>query len=481
VSPRLRSKLTWKRVTPSAPASLKLKETPGLRGLSREAPALIAQADEKPGFDTPDAPRESAIKLLHIGAEIEHALMVQYLYAAYSLDENQASPERRARVGRWRATIAEIAREEMGHLATVQNILTLIGGPLCFEREDYPIVDPDLWPFPFELEALTKDALAKYVLAEMPSDEVLAKLHLTEEIAAIKKRLAWSEHVSVNRVGKIYGAILELFTAGPMIQGPPVKDVTNEHPFVPVADIQADSLPYQVSPNAWGLGYKQVLIDTAVDRSSALEALTKLSVQGEGPITADDQNIAKEFEASHFRRFLEIYREFPEASDWSPARNVAKNPTIDRDVADESRVVEGAAARWAALANLRYRMLLLYLAHSFYIETPSLHPTRSPRSALVSWAFGEMYNLRSLSEILMTQPLRPGSALMAGPPFEMPYTLSLSTRSTNRWRAHRDLLLAAEALIDQMLRTAPSHERYLRALRAADATAREQIEVLVGA
>jgi hypothetical protein len=32
-----------------------------------------------------------------------------------------------------------------------------------------------------------------------------------------------------------------------------------------------------------------------------------------------------------------------------------------------------------------------------------------------------------------------------------------------------------------MLKTAPSHERYLRALRAADATAREQIEVLVGA
>ena len=34
-----------------------------------------------------------------------------------------------------------------------------------------------------------------------------------------------------------------------------------------------------------------------------------------------------------------------------------------------------------------------------------MHPTHSPRGALVSWAFGEMYNLRTLSEILMTLPL----------------------------------------------------------------------------
>jgi hypothetical protein len=475
VPTRLRSRLTWKAITPPGPAGLKLRAA---RGLPEVA---LAPAEEKPGFDTPVAPRERAIAFLHIGAEIEHALMVQYLYAAYSLDEKQASPARRAQVVKWRGVIAEIAREEMGHLATVQNVLTVIGGPLCFEREDYPIIDPHLWPFPFELEPLTKDSLAKYVLAELPSEEVLTKLHLTDEIAAIKKRVAGNEHVRVNRVGLIYGAILELFSAGPMTQGPPAEGVTNDQPFVPVADIQADSLPYQVSPSAWGLGYQQILIDTAFDRASALEALRKLSVQGEGPITVDDQGIAKELKASHFRRFLDIYREFPEAGDWSPARNIAKNPSTNPHVADRSRLIEGPAAPWAVLANLRYRMLLLYLSHSFYIETPSLHPTRSPRSALVSWAFGEMYNLRSLSEIVMAQPLRPGSTVLAGPPFEMPYTLSLSTRSTNRWRVHRDLLQGAAELIDDLSKDGQPHERYLRALRAADATAREQIDVLVGA
>src|SRR4051812_20360599 len=37
-----------------------------------------------PTHDPPLAPRDEASFLLHVAAEIEHALMVQYLYAAYS-------------------------------------------------------------------------------------------------------------------------------------------------------------------------------------------------------------------------------------------------------------------------------------------------------------------------------------------------------------------------------------------------------------
>jgi hypothetical protein len=92
-----------------------------------------------------------------------------------------------------------------------------------------------------------------------------------------------------------------------------------------------------------------------------------------------------------------------------------------------------------------------------------------------------MYNLRSLSEILMGMPLRPGSSLMAGPPFELPYTLELPPRSANRWRAHRDLLMASIELVDDMLERGSAQERYLRALRSADRTALDQIEVLIGA
>jgi hypothetical protein len=479
VSTRLRSRLVWKQKT-AAPVTPAAKGQRSLTKAARDADT----ATEQPDFDMPVTPHERAVMLLHIGSEIEHALMVQYLYAAYSLNENQATEERSKLVRQWRSVVAEIAREEMGHLATVQNILTLIGGPLCFDRDDFPLVDDDLWPFPFELEQLTRDSVGKYVLAEAPSDEVLTKLGLLKEIEQIKRRLKCDQKLRVNRVGKIYGDILKLFTEGPMVQGPIVGKAPKPYPFVAAADIQADSLPYQVSPGAWGLGYKQILIDTAHDRKTALAALQRVSVQGEGPIEPTDAKLRDKVTSSHFYRFLEIYRQFPEQSDWSPARPVAANPTTNQYIEDPDRRIQGEAEKWAFLANLRYRMLLLYLEHSFCIETPTTHPTHSPRAALVSWTFGEMYNIRSLSEILMSLPLQPSSDKLAGPPFEMPYTLSLPSRDVNRWRTHRDLLLAAIELIDDMLvpgATHGTHGRYLTALRAADRTSLDQINVLIGA
>jgi hypothetical protein len=95
--------------------------------------------------------------------------------------------------------------------------------------------------------------------------------------------------VSSNRVGKIYEEIIRLFTEGPMIRGPIVPDVTDLNFFVATADIQADNLKLQVTPGAWGLGYKEILIESAYDRKSALAALTKVSVQGEGPLAVSDE------------------------------------------------------------------------------------------------------------------------------------------------------------------------------------------------
>ena len=434
---------------------------------------------ETPDFDMPMAPRDKAIGLLIIGSEVEHALMAQYLYAGYSLDECQPDEEKRRAVKKWRAMILEIAREEMGHLATVQNLLTVIGGPLCFDRDDYPIQDADLWPFPFELERLTKTSLAKYVLAEMPSEKVLAQLHLTEEIDEIKRRLK-AEDIEVHRVGRIYDRITEMFTAGPMVEGPPVPGITTPHPFIATADIQSSSLKFQVNPSAWGLGYQQILIETAHDRDSALKAVELIAVQGEGA------TVEKDLHKSHFGRFLSIYREFPEENEWHPSHKVARNPTTNPEVDNPHRRLQGKACVWASLCNLRYRMLLMYLKHSFYIEAPADFPSRSPRGALVSWAFGEMYNIRSLSEILMTLPLAPGSSILAGPPFEMPYSLALPVRSADRWRSHRDLLTASIELVAGMVASAQAqgdrgYAGYLQALVTTDQTTLEQVTALIGA
>ncbi len=462
MSTRLRSQLIWVREDPSVRA--KAFELTTTKEDTSEIPTIIGTV-----------PHEEAIALLHIGAEVEHALMVQYLYAAFSLNDSQADKDKAAAVHAWKHTILGIAREEMAHLVTVQNLLTLIGGGLCFERDDYPIEDEDLWPFAFELEPLSKVSLAKYVLAEAPSDSVIQSLGLSKEMEEIEKRVQAGYHMKVNRVGEIYDRVKQLFEAAPMPEGPAVPPYTDRHPFISSADIQSSSLDYQVSLSAWGLGYQDLLIETASNRKSAIGAIDQIAVQGEG------STVPAELNRSHFGKFLSVYRDFPDDGAWSPARPIATNPTTNPRVEDRSRRIGGRALPWAQLFNLRYRMLLAYAEHAFLIEKQTEDHSHSPRGLLISWTFKEMYNLRSLSEILMTLPLDNGLSTMAGPPFEMPYTLALPPRPCGRWRLHRDLLAASMGQCQSLLGDERSPEGYLRALLASDRQTFEQIAALIGA
>ena len=70
--------------------------------------------------------REALIYTLGKAAELEHLVMLQYLFAAFSLKqrvEEGLTPETLAAVGRWRSTLLEISAQEMLHLALVQNLL----------------------------------------------------------------------------------------------------------------------------------------------------------------------------------------------------------------------------------------------------------------------------------------------------------------------------------------------------------------------
>src|SRR5215472_16808322 len=80
-----------------------------------------------------------AVYLLQIAAEVEHALMAQYLYAAYSLDEtfNQGDGSETTQiVDRWKRDLRVIARQEMAHFITVQNLLISLGAEVDVNREN---------------------------------------------------------------------------------------------------------------------------------------------------------------------------------------------------------------------------------------------------------------------------------------------------------------------------------------------------------
>jgi hypothetical protein len=92
----------------------------GSAGRGRLAEVLATRG----GRAEPEAPfviehREALIYMLCQAAELEHGIMRQYLFAAFSLKQRTdegLTPEELEAVTRWRHTIGHVATEEMLHL-----------------------------------------------------------------------------------------------------------------------------------------------------------------------------------------------------------------------------------------------------------------------------------------------------------------------------------------------------------------------------
>src|SRR5207253_11295786 len=106
-----------------------MTESTGARG--RLAQMIATRGGQAP----PEAPfviehREALIYMLCEAAELEHGIMCQYLFAAFSLkqgeDEGLSAAEVEA-VRRWRGAVAHVATQEMLHLALVHNLLSAVG------------------------------------------------------------------------------------------------------------------------------------------------------------------------------------------------------------------------------------------------------------------------------------------------------------------------------------------------------------------
>src|SRR5210317_154228 len=87
--------------------------------------------------------REELIYLLTEAAQFEHTVMCTYLYAMWSLknDENDGiTAEEKEAIDRWRASIRKVALEEMLHLALVNNLVAAFGATPCYSRPDFPVI-----------------------------------------------------------------------------------------------------------------------------------------------------------------------------------------------------------------------------------------------------------------------------------------------------------------------------------------------------
>ena len=85
--------------------------------------------------------REPLIYMLCAAAELEHALMCEYLFAAFSLkrsvDEGLTNDQLDA-VERWRSTILLVAKQEMLHLAINCNLVSSLGASPHLSRPNLP-------------------------------------------------------------------------------------------------------------------------------------------------------------------------------------------------------------------------------------------------------------------------------------------------------------------------------------------------------
>jgi Ferritin-like len=397
--------------------------------------------------------------LLHTAAEVEHALLVQYLYAAYSLDGTAG-----AEVGRWRRTIVGIAREEMAHLLTVQNLLRFIGGPLNLEREDFPFLT-FLYPFPLRLEPLTKASLAKYVAAEMPADPPQPQ-ELIDEVVA--RATGATGGLAVNRVGVLYDTLGHIFADARKLADSDLQPTTATDPATRL----------QATEDDWFAG-SPLIVRAVGSRDEAVDALRQIGAQGEGS-TSPPAGAPP----SHFDQFFGIYSAFPGPGASAPTRPVASNPNTLRDQSDDAdlergRITHPTTRLWAHLCNVRYRMLLLDLAHALRLpglmeDTDSGAPTN--RGHLRDWTFNEMrLGVGGIARLLTLLPLKQApsadDAPNAGAPFELPYTLTLPDDERSCWRLHLALLDTAGELMDS-IEAAGGPADLLTELRTNDLDAR---------
>ena len=442
---------------------------------------------------------EQLILLLHLGAAFEHALLVQYLYAAYSLGGPQVAVDHRPQIKEWQESILAVAREEMGHLLTVQNVLTFLGAGFSLDRERFP------WAIEwFNIEPFTMGSLACYVNAEIPEiDPFLER----EEIERLAKQHLGKDAAPVHPVAEVYREIMRLLAD---------KD------RIPESALQPDTYCLQASWDEWGRGYKpapraldaagnlikitrerdrqaqfesNVLIFQVATRTDALEALQAVSLQGEG---AEESKIDGEW--SHFRRFIKIFREFKDiqkklGSDWNPSVSTPVNPNTNPDPLAPNRDGYISCERtrnWAVLLNVRYKMLFRYLAHSFQIARSGATDEPNLRAMVMHRVFGEMYQLKALSGRLFQMPLRdidadpttpPSERRYAGPPFELPWNLRIPVADVDCWCMHRDSLVASREACSAILRSKPIEEEqeYIKTLLALDEqTDKWIVQILAG-
>ena len=337
--------------------------------------------------------REQLVHALYEAAELEHNLMCTYLYAAFSLrsgaDEG-LSAEESATVERWRASIVQVAVEEMGHLAAVWNITAALGAAPRIGRMNFPL-DAGYLPagISVKLAPFNAQTLQHFIFLERPHGSS------EPEGAGFAPERSF---VRGNPAARLTPMSMDYDTVGVFYQA--LKD-----DLIALVARVGETAAFRGNPALQVAGSQYGFPDAKPVQclKTALAAFDSIVAQGEGS-PADAVS-------SHFQKFVTIRTELAALqaarAEFAPAFPAATNPVLRRPPRPEGRVwiEDSQAVATVDLANASYGLMLRLLAYAYAV--PAGDPAKG---SVVDLGIGLMHAVALLGEHAARLPAGPSNS-----------------------------------------------------------------------
>ena len=354
------------------------------------------------------ASRKELTYLLSMGAELEHALMCEYLYAAFSLKsaEDGLDAAHAERIEHWRKVILGIAAEEMMHWAIVQNLLAAVGSAPFVSRPHMPH-QAGGYPPGVQLRLLPfgEAALRHFAFLERPDGFDFADAEGFDAAQTFLESYDPNEIIPRGQHFDTQGTLYRGVERGLTTLA---QKLGEKNLFIGPAFHQADESAFMwpdVQP-----------IQTLAAANAALERIVE---QGEGA--------TGNWQTAHFGRFLEVLEDYLRLREEEPGFDPV-HPVIGagmravEGVDPDAYITDPATGGVSDLFNAVYELLLQMIARYFAFG----HETPEQREILARISVNLMFDaIKPLGYLLARLPVGPEHpGKTAGAIFQLPYRAS---------------------------------------------------------
>jgi hypothetical protein len=353
--------------------------------------------------------RKELTYLLCQAAELEHGLMCEYLYGAFSLKrepDESLDGSLMETVERWRSTILRVAAEEMLHWALVNNLLTAVGSAPYVSRPHFPHQARG-YPAGVQLALVGfgERALRHFLYLERPEGmegEDADGFEATGPALPIMSEtdiLPWGQEFST--VSHLYRSI----------------EAGLENLATRMGEDMLFIGPQRAQATPASFGWPDLV--PIVDLPTALGAIDRIVEQGEGA--------RGDWSEAHYGRFLSMLDEYlalkKEDPSFEPAHAV--HPAHVRPVDEmmpETWITDPVTAAVTDLFNAVYDLILQMIVRFFAFGEETDEQLRALAHGAVGLMFAAIKPLGLLLATLPIGPEHPG--INAGANFQLSYRSS---------------------------------------------------------